>query len=288
MSYFDELNNIWRDVQDVMHEELDLPRATIKFWFGKMNLISFRGVIATFSTDTSFQYEQVKNKYVHYLEDAFKISVGHPVEVVITYDDTLLDLYCGAGTIGLTMAKNAKQIIGVGRKRRKFSWVKNTPRSMILFLTKIKQVLVLLQERKFSDEFLKHGVIVLVWQELGKNWANFIGNYGKSFLNGGKYAKPQMQEIYDIMVNLYKVGNAFKYRIINDPDEEFKSGKYTTYSGDNLFSQMNDDLEQIWQQSVEKASAKWDEKNPNDAKGVQASRSTGAWRPGMWGTRGRF
>ncbi len=28
-------------------------------------------------------------------------------------DDTLLDLYCGAGTIGLTMAKDAKQIIGV-------------------------------------------------------------------------------------------------------------------------------------------------------------------------------
>ena len=27
--------------------------------------------------------------------------------------ETLLDLYCGAGTIGLTMAKNAKQIIGV-------------------------------------------------------------------------------------------------------------------------------------------------------------------------------
>lgn len=124
--------------------------------------------------------------------------------------------------------------------------------------------------------------------ELGKNWANFIGNYGKSFLNGGKYAKPQMQEIYDIMVNLYKIGNDFKYRIVNDPDEEFKSGKYTTFSGNNLFSQMNDDLEQIWKQSVEKASAKWDEKNPNDAKGVQASKSTGAWRPGMWGTRGRF
>lgn len=124
--------------------------------------------------------------------------------------------------------------------------------------------------------------------ELGKNWANFISNYGKSFLKGGKYAKPQMQEIYDIMVNLYKIGNDFKYRIVNDPDEEFKSGKYTTFSGDNLFSQMNDDLEQIWKQSVEKASAKWDEKNPNDAKGVQASKSTGAWRPGMWGTRGRF
>lgn len=28
-------------------------------------------------------------------------------------DETLLDLYCGAGTIGLTMAKGAKQIIGV-------------------------------------------------------------------------------------------------------------------------------------------------------------------------------
>ena len=28
-------------------------------------------------------------------------------------NETLLDLYCGAGTIGLTMAKNAKQIIGV-------------------------------------------------------------------------------------------------------------------------------------------------------------------------------
>lgn len=124
--------------------------------------------------------------------------------------------------------------------------------------------------------------------ELGWNWANFIGNYGKSFLNGGKYAKPQMQEIYDIMVNLRKVGNAFRNRIENDPDEEFKSGKYTTYSGDNLFVQMNNDLEQIWKQSVEKASAKWDEKNPNDAKGVQASRLSGAWRPGMRGIRGRF
>ena len=28
-------------------------------------------------------------------------------------NETLLDLYCGAGTIGLTMAKNAKQVIGV-------------------------------------------------------------------------------------------------------------------------------------------------------------------------------
>ena len=124
--------------------------------------------------------------------------------------------------------------------------------------------------------------------ELGKNWANFISNYGKSFLKGGKYEKPQMQEIYDIMVNLYKVGNDFKYRILHDPDEEFKSGKYNTYSGDNLFSQLNDDLEEIWKQSVQKASAKWDEKNPNDVKGVQQSKATGAWRPGVWGTRGSF
>ena len=51
---------------------------------------------------------------------------------------------------------------------------------------------------------------------------------------------------------------------------------------------MNDDIEEIWKQSVQKASAKWDEKNPNDVKGVQSSRSTGAWRPGVWGTRGRF
>ena len=31
----------------------------------------------------------------------------------LTAEDTLLDLYCGAGTIGLTMAKDAKSIIGV-------------------------------------------------------------------------------------------------------------------------------------------------------------------------------
>ncbi len=31
----------------------------------------------------------------------------------LTKDDTLLDLYCGAGTIGLSMAKNAKNLIGV-------------------------------------------------------------------------------------------------------------------------------------------------------------------------------
>ncbi len=31
----------------------------------------------------------------------------------LTKSEVLLDLYCGAGTIGLTMAKNAKQIIGV-------------------------------------------------------------------------------------------------------------------------------------------------------------------------------
>ena len=31
----------------------------------------------------------------------------------LTKDEILLDLYCGAGTIGLTMAENAKQIIGV-------------------------------------------------------------------------------------------------------------------------------------------------------------------------------
>ena len=31
----------------------------------------------------------------------------------LTKGETLLDLYCGAGTIGLTMAKNAKQVIGV-------------------------------------------------------------------------------------------------------------------------------------------------------------------------------
>lgn len=43
-------------------------------------------------------------------EKLYKIAAGY---AALSKDDTLADLYCGTGTIGLTMARYAKQVIGI-------------------------------------------------------------------------------------------------------------------------------------------------------------------------------
>jgi 23S rRNA (uracil1939-C5)-methyltransferase len=46
--------------------------------------------------------------------DCAELLYGKALEYVQTSgDETILDLYCGAGTIGLSMAKNVKKVIGV-------------------------------------------------------------------------------------------------------------------------------------------------------------------------------
>lgn len=113
----------------------------------------------------------------------------------------------------------------------------------------------------------------------GKAWTNMIRNFAKSSLGDGKYANPELKNLYSILMNIYSIGDAYNYNIIYEPDEKLKELK--PKNGD-FFGKLNKELEKIWKTAVKKASYIWNKKHPKDAKGVQHSNISGAWNPGVW------
>lgn len=113
----------------------------------------------------------------------------------------------------------------------------------------------------------------------GNAWTNMIRNFAKSSLGDGKYANPELKKLYSIFMDIYSIGSAYNEKIIFEPDEELKELK--PKNGD-FFSKLNKELGDIWKNAVQRASYVWNKKHPQDAKGVQHSRISGAWNPGVW------
>jgi hypothetical protein len=43
----------------------------------------------------------------------------------------------------------------------------------------------------------------------GKAWTNMIRNFAKSSLVEGKYANPELKNLYSILMNIYSIGSAY-------------------------------------------------------------------------------
>lgn len=113
----------------------------------------------------------------------------------------------------------------------------------------------------------------------GKAWTSMIRNFANSSLGDGKYANPELKKLYSILLNIYSIGSAYNQKIIFEPDEELKN---ISPKGGDFFSKLNKELEMIWTKAVQRASYVWNKKHPEDAKGVQHSKISGAWNPGVW------
>ncbi len=82
MAYLDSLNAVWEDVKGAFLESMK-PSA-VDLWFGNMILKSFKNDVLTFTVDSEFKYDQIKQKFVTKIEDEFETRLGFRARVELT------------------------------------------------------------------------------------------------------------------------------------------------------------------------------------------------------------
>ncbi|MBO5702176.1 MAG: chromosomal replication initiator protein DnaA [Clostridia bacterium] len=82
MAYLDGLNAVWQDVKKSFLD--DMESSAVELWFGNMNLISFKEDVMTFSVDSAFKYDLIKQKFLTKIEDKFESRLGFRIKVEIT------------------------------------------------------------------------------------------------------------------------------------------------------------------------------------------------------------
>ena len=85
MAYLDGLNDVWQDVKKSFLD--DMESSAVELWFGNMNLISFKEDVLTFSVESAFKYDLIKQKFLSKIEDKFESKLGFRIKVEITFDE---------------------------------------------------------------------------------------------------------------------------------------------------------------------------------------------------------
>ncbi len=85
MAYLDSLNAVWEEVKGTFLESMK-PSA-VELWFGNMKLKSFKNDILSFSVDSAFKYDQIKQKFVSKIEDEFETRLGFRATVELICEE---------------------------------------------------------------------------------------------------------------------------------------------------------------------------------------------------------
>lgn len=91
MAYLDSLNAVWDEVKDTFLESMK-PSA-VELWFGNMKLRAFKDDVLTFTVDSEFKYDQIKQKFIGKIEDEFETRLGFRarVELICNKEDEFFD-----------------------------------------------------------------------------------------------------------------------------------------------------------------------------------------------------
>ncbi len=96
MAYLDSLNAVWEEVKGTFLESMK-PSA-VELWFGNMKLKSFSDDVLTFSIDSAFKYDQIKQKFIGKIEDEFETLLGFRARVEIICEEKENIDYSEGGT----------------------------------------------------------------------------------------------------------------------------------------------------------------------------------------------
>lgn len=82
MAYLDGLNAVWEEVKSSFLSSM--ASSAVELWFGNMRLTSFGDDTLTFSVDSAFKYDMIKQKFLTKIEDEFEARLGFRIKVDIT------------------------------------------------------------------------------------------------------------------------------------------------------------------------------------------------------------
>ncbi len=82
MAYLDGLNAVWEEVRSSFLDSM--ASSAVELWFGNMKLLSFGDDVLTFSIDSAFKYDLIKQKFLTKIEDEFEARLGFRIKVEIT------------------------------------------------------------------------------------------------------------------------------------------------------------------------------------------------------------
>jgi len=90
MPYLDEIHGIWLSVKELFKKSMSTT--VINLWFDDLVIKSYDNSTVTFSTDSEFKFNIIREKYLEAMEIGFSEMLGFDVNVAIIFDGVPVDV----------------------------------------------------------------------------------------------------------------------------------------------------------------------------------------------------